>query len=477
MAFQSVEYLLFLLVLLGTYFWLPRAAQNGLLLAASYVFYGWIHPWYVLLIGVHTLVDYSCGRLIGAARTRARKRLFLTLSLLTSFSILAVFKYLGFFTENITTLFAALGIMPAPWVITIALPAGISFFTFQSASYVIDVYRGRVEAERSLLDYADFVSFFPQLVAGPIERADNLLRQMCAPRRPGLLQIRSGFVLIVWGLFEKLVIADSAALIADKVFSLRDATFPVLWGGVLAFGVQIYADFSAYTDIARGSARLLGFELRENFNHPYLAQSLPDFWRRWHMSLSTWFRDYVYIPLGGSRGGAGRTARNLLITFFLSGLWHGASWNFVLWGIFHGVLVAGWPHLAHRWPILARSGGKPGAVFRVILTFALVHIGWLLFREHNIAMIGSGLTLNPLDAPTADWRMGAGLAAEALLYGLPLMALFPLAQKFRLVPRSDDERLLTWRWTFLQAATATLSVIGILALRCSVGSDFIYFQF
>ena len=214
-----------------------------------------------------------------------------------------------------------------------------------------------------MLDYACFASFFPQLVAGPIERADHLLKQVEASRRADFTGLRCGLVLIFWGLFEKLVIADSAALLADKVFAIRDAAFPVLWGGVVAFGVQIYADFSAYTDIARGSARLLGIELRENFNHPYLAQSPPEFWRRWHMSLSNWFRDYVYIPLGGSRAGPEQTARNLIITFFLSGLWHGASWNFVLWGLFHGVLVAGWPALSMRFPLLDRGGGGSAPCF------------------------------------------------------------------------------------------------------------------
>ena len=477
MVFQSIDYLVFLLVVLAGAACVRWRAQNVLLLAASYVFYGWVHPWYLFLISITTLCDYLCAREIAATDNPRRRRAFLLVSLGTNFSILCAYKYFGFFAANITGLLAAIGIMPAPWVVSIALPAGISFFTFQSASYVIDVYRRHTEARRSLLDYALFVSFFPQLVAGPIERADNLLRQVCQPRRPTGVGFRSGLLLILWGLFEKIAIADSAALIADKVFSLHEPSFPVLWGGVLAFGVQIYADFSAYTDIARGSARLLGFEIRENFNHPYLAQSPPDFWRRWHMSLSTWFRDYLYIPLGGSRGGPGRTARNLIITFFLSGLWHGASWNFILWGLFHGILVAGWPLLAHHVPIFARRGGAAGAMFRVAVTFALVHLGWLMFREHSIEMIGRGLTLNPLAAPLDEWRIGTGLALEAILYGLPLTVIYPLVQRLRLVPSHGDPRLETWRWTAIQGAAAGLCLLGALALRCSVGSDFIYFQF
>jgi alginate O-acetyltransferase complex protein AlgI len=457
MVFHTIDYLLFLPAVLAAYLLLPWRGQNALLILAGYIFYGWIHPWYCLLLASTTLIDFACARWIAASSSPRRRKQFLALSVVTNFTSLAYFKYAGLITGNVTAALAAIGIVPAPWVLEVALPAGISFFTFQNVAYVTDVYRGHVPARRSLLDYGCFASFFPQLVAGPIERADNLLRQVCAPRHPTPIRARSGLVLILWGLFEKVVIADSAALLADKVFSLSNPSFPILWGGVLAFGVQIYADFSAYTDIARGSARLLGFELRENFNHPYLAQSPPDFWRRWHMSLSTWFRDYVYIPLGGSRHGPEKTIRNLIITFFLSGLWHGASWNFVLWGLFHGVLVAFWPHLA--------------------LTFGLMNFGWLLFREHSFEMIWRGLKLNPLAASAADWRMGTGLAVEAFLYGIPLTVLYPIAQRLRLIPAADDARLFTWRWTIIQGATAGLCLVGVVALRCSVGSDFIYFQF
>jgi D-alanyl-lipoteichoic acid acyltransferase DltB (MBOAT superfamily) len=278
-------------------------------------------------------------------------------------------------------------------------------------------------------------------------------------------------------LFQKLVIADSAALLANKVFSLDDPTFPILWAGVLCFGVQIYADFSAYTDIARGTARLLGFELLRNFNQPYLAQSPAEFWHRWHMTLSTWFRDYVFIPLGGSRHGVSATVRNLLITFFLSGLWHGASWNFVLWGMFHGLLVAGWPWLVRLVPLMERGGGLIGGVGRVVLTFTLVHIGWLLFREHNLQGIVSGLQLNPWDAPAAHWRMGLGLATEAYIYALPLMVILPALKGLRWLPSADDPRLLSWRWTLVQGLALAACLFGTIILRSEVGSDFIYFAF
>lgn len=495
MVFQSFTYFWFLLAVLTGYFVLQwpsrrgapwaRRAQNIWLLAASYTFYGWITPWWLALIATTTLVDFTSARLIAATNDPRRRRLCLTVSLVVNFSILCAFKYFGFFAENVTTALDSVGVSSAglttnavgSFLLEVGLPAGISFFTFQSASYVIDVYRGHTVCRHSLIDYGLFVSFFPQLVAGPIERSENLLRQVDSPRRPTLAGWRSGLVLLFWGLFQKLVIADSAALLANKVFALDEPTFPILWAGVMCFGVQIYADFSAYTDIARGSARLLGFELLRNFNHPYLAQSPGEFWRRWHMTLSTWFRDYVFIPLGGSRQGAAATVRAVLLTFFLSGLWHGASWNFVLWGVFHGALVAGWPRLARAIPWLNRAGGPVGVVMRVALTFGLVHIGWLLFREHSLPEIVRGLTLNPLAAPVAHWRMGFGLTVEAWIYALPLMVVLPLLKGFALLPATDDPRLLTWRWTLAQGLALAFCVLGVIVLRSEVGSDFIYFAF
>lgn len=477
MIFQSIEYLIFLVCVLALYFWLPRKGQNVLLIAASYVFYGWVHPWYLILIGITTIFDWGCAIGMENSGTAGRRKAFFITSIGVNLAILGVFKYLGFFTANVTAALASIGVMASPWIINIALPAGISFFTFQSVSYAVDVYQGRTRACRSLLDYATFVSFFPQLVAGPIERAHHMLPQYAQPRAVRLEGVRMGIVLLMWGLFQKVVIADSAALLADKVFSLGDASFPVLWGGVIAFGVQIYADFSGYTDMARGSARLLGIDLCKNFNHPYLAQSPVEFWRRWHISLSTWFRDYVYIPLGGSRTGSSKMVRNLIITFFLSGLWHGAAWNYVIWGLYHGLLVALWPLLAARVPLFGGKGGAAGVVLRIALTYVLMHVGWLMFREHSLAMLAHDLTLNPLAASAAEWRIGAALGIEALLYGLPLFVLLPLLQRLGAMIREDDRRQTHWKWTLLQSGAATACLYGIASLRCAVGSDFIYFQF
>ncbi len=483
MVFHEFTYLLFFLTVMAIYWCLPALWKNVLLIVAGYVFYGWEKPWYTILLGGTTVVDFFCARAIGATEDRLRKRRFLLISVIANFTVLGCFKYLTFVLGNFRPLFPGVSPVISWWVGHIGLPAGVSFITFQNVGYVIDVYRGHTQARRSFIDYACFASFFPQLVAGPIERSANLLKQVERRRFPDLIAWRSGLILILWGLFQKIVIADSAALLANKVFSVGDATFPVLWGGVIAFGVQIYADFSAYTDMARGSARLLGFDLLRNFNHPYLAQSPPEFWRRWHMTLSTWFRDYVYIPLGGSRSGPWKTARNLVITFFLSGLWHGASWNFVLWGLYHGILVAGWPYLASKMPLFGKAGGKAGIALRVLLTFALANLGWLMFREQNLAMLARDLTLNPFAASALQWRLGAGIATEAILYGLPLMLLLPLVQKWSFVSRhavADDQDPAPssqWKLTALQTFAAALIVTAIVFLRCDVGSDFIYFQF
>ena len=477
MIFQSLDYLVFFASLLCVYFWLPARGQNLLVLAASYLFYGWIHPWYLILISITTIFDWGCALGMESASTPARRRAFCIISVSVNFIILGVFKYLGFFVENVTALLTALHLMPSPVLLHIALPAGISFFTFQSVAYAIDVYRGQQRACRSLIEYATFAAFFPQLVAGPIERAGHMLPQYQATRRPSLTTVRSGLVLFLWGLFQKLAIADSAAILVNKVFAVGDATFPVLWGGVIAFGVQIYADFSGYTAMARGSSRIIGIELCPNFNHPYISQSPSEFWRRWHMSLGKWFKEYVFIPLGGSRGGAWLTARNLMIVFFLSGLWHGAGWNFILWGLFHGVLLCLWPHLTRFCPVFGTAGGKAGIVFRVVFTFAIMHVGRVLFREQDLAMIWQHLTLNPLATTLTDWRVGMGIFFEAVIYGLPLTVIYPLVDHYKWLLTADDPRIHTWKWTCYQAALAALLLFGLLALRSPETGDFIYFQF
>lgn len=474
MVFHSFDYVVFFLLVLAVCRCLPHRPQNWFLLAASYFFYGYITWWWVLLILTSSIADYTAAR--GIERHPDRRKWWLALSLTVNFGILGVFKYFDFFTTSAAAAFRSLGVEVHPLVLNLALPAGISFHTFQSVGYVVEVYRGRLKARRSLPDYLLFTSLFPQLVAGPIDRAGNLLAQVERPRVFDARVARAAVLLILWGYFKKLAIADNAAPLVNRVFSLNEPAFPVLWAGVLAFGVQIYADFSAYTDIARGCARLLGFELCPNFRHPYLADSPQDFWRRWHMSLSTWFRDYVYIPLGGSRGGLALTCRNLLVTFFLSGLWHGAAWNFILWGLWHGGLLVLWT-LWNRAPENARPDRLPKAA-RVALTFVLIHIGWLMFREHSLPHLWRHLTLNPFAATGMDWRVGAYFATQAVLLGLPLW-IHPAVEKWleRRHPAAIAEGYPGWGWTLAQTAAAAVIYTGLILFRSPNTSDFIYFAF
>ena len=469
MIFQSLTYLIFLATVLAAYWSLSRRSQNILLVAASYVFYGWEHPWFLLPLWASTLVDYGCA--LGMERFPVRKRLFLIASVVASIALLGTFKYAGFAIENINVALTEFGFHPIQSVMRLVLPAGLSFYTFQSLAYIVDVYRGRVRAVHNLLGYALYVSFFPQLVAGPIERAGHMLPQYGAERVFDAAGWRAGLGLMLWGFFKKLVIADNVAVVVNKVFALSDPTFPVIWAGVLAFAVQIYADFSGYTDIARGTARLLGIDLMRNFNHPYLATSPADFWRRWHISFSTWLRDFIYIPLGGSRCGTARASFNLMATFTISGIWHGASWNYVLWGIYWGLLI-----LAQRflgW--LGVTRGIP-ALLKVTITFAATTAGWLLFRERNLAQIGHDLAQSPFVAGTEQWQIGLYLTALVFFYSFPLIV--HMLATGVVAPRLSPTLRLPANAQFaLETTLAVLLLLAILVARSVVTSDFIYFQF
>ncbi|MCS6771639.1 MAG: MBOAT family protein, partial [Kiritimatiellae bacterium] len=340
--------------------------RNAIVLAGSYVFYaGW--DWRFLgLIVFSTALDYMAGLGIGRAKSPRARRAWLWASLVGNLGVLGFFKYWNFFRDNAAALLEAIGLPAAPFTLDVILPVGISFYTFQTLSYTLDVYAGRIEPTRDLLAFAAYVAFFPQLVAGPIERARSLLPQFLTVRTIRADTLLRGADLIVWGLFKKTVIADSLAPFVDAAFALERAPLALTAAATIAFGFQIYADFSGYSDIARGLARALGFELTVNFDRPYTAATLREFWRRWHISLSTWLRDYLYIPLGGSRGSAARTLRNLMTTMLLGGLWHGAAWHFVLWGGWHGLGLV----LERRFPRLAGRA----------LTLGWVFAGWFLFR-------------------------------------------------------------------------------------------------
>ncbi len=442
--------------------------QNRLLLAASYVFYGWVTPWFLILLVTSTTIDYWAALRMEA--DPAHKKRYLVLSIASNMGMLAYFKYANFFIDNVATILTTIGLPTSPHVLRVVLPVGISFFTFQALSYTIDVYRGKLRARQSFVDVATFVAFFPQLVAGPIERAAHLLPEVEGERRFSPDAARSGLRLMAWGFFKKLVIADNAGLVADKVFALEAPAFEIVWAGVFAFAIQIYADFSAYSDIARGTARWFGFELMVNFNHPYLARGPRDFWRRWHISLSTWFRDYVYIPLGGSRKGFGRELANILATFVLSGFWHGASWNYVLWGFYHGVLL-----VASRLRRRVLGEQRPDwmnvfAPLQIAGTFVLVCIGWLMFRETDITMLMRDLTLSPEASSPLERQAGYALVLRVLPYAAPLVvqSLWVEIRRERAEP--------TWP-AIVDGLLVGLLFAAILVARSQASLDFIYFQF
>jgi D-alanyl-lipoteichoic acid acyltransferase DltB (MBOAT superfamily) len=389
--FDTPIYIVFLALVVLLYWRLPWRRQNVLLLAASYVFYGWWDPRFLGLIGASTIVDFYCAQAIARSEDTRRRRALLTLSLIINIGFLAVFKYFNFFMDSFAATLQAIGFHQTPVaVLRILLPPGISFYTFQEVAYIVDVYKGKLEPSDSLVDYALFISLFPHLIAGPIQRPSHLLPQVQAPRRFDNERFFNGLLLILSGLVRKTVIADNCALLADAAFSGRLGTpnLAVVAIGTYAFAWQIYGDFSGYSDIARGSAQLLGFHFMVNFRQPYLATSLQDFWRRWHISLSTWLRDYLYIPLGGSRDGEGRTYRNLMLTMLLGGLWHGANWTFVVWGGIHGAGLSIERFfvrvLRRREQAAPSSLMSPGAWASRIVIFHLVCLAWVFFRAPGL---------------------------------------------------------------------------------------------
>lgn len=380
MLFNSLQFLLFFPVMLVLYHLLNHRWQNRLLLVASYIFYGMWDWRFLFLLATSTVVDFYCGRYIAkSSDTRTRKSL-LVLSIAVNGGALMFFKYFNFFVSSATGLLDWAGFSVSTQLLQIVLPVGISFYTFQTMCYTIDIYRGKLQPAENLLDYALYISYFPQLVAGPIERATNLLPQILNPRTLTQEGCFEGAYLILWGFFKKVVVADNLCRIADWGFgNVAELNTVSALVTIYAFAWQIYCDFSGYTDIARGCSKLLGIELMVNFNVPYLSKNPSEFWRRWHISLSSWFTDYVFIPLGGSRNGVWSSYRNIFITMLLSGLWHGAAWTFVAWGAFHAALLS-----AYRMIGTERVNRVP-AVVQTVLMFHLVCVGWVLFRAASIA--------------------------------------------------------------------------------------------
>ncbi len=474
MFFNSLEFLVFLPVVLCAYYALERRAQNVWLVLASYFFYGWWDWRFCSLLALSTVVDYVCALRIDRTEVPRTRRAWLLASLCSNLGILGFFKYFNFFADNAAALLSALGFQAHPPVLRVLLPVGISFYTFQTMSYTIDVYRRKLAPTRSFLDFALFVSFFPQLVAGPIERAGNLLRQFAAPRTVTRPMVESGCFLILVGFFRKLVIADGVAPLVDSAFaSTATADWLSLAAGAVAFALQIYGDFAGYSDIARGVSRLLGVELMVNFRQPYLSGNITEFWRRWHISLSTWLRDYLYIPLGGNRHGTAATYRNLMLTMLLGGLWHGARWNFVVWGGLHGLFLA-----VHKF-FLVRAGRKVAAERRTFslaavasctATFALVSFAWIFFRSRTLAEAAScvaGILTLRGGLAGLPW----GTAAKVAVF-----ALFTAFLDFPAYRRDSQEALLGWPWPVRGIAYAAMFLLIVL-LRPLNDVPFIYFQF
>ena len=394
MLFNSFEFLLFFPIVFVLYWILSKQRlifQNILLLVASYVFYGWWDYRFLALIFLSTLVDYSLGLYIHNSEDQRNRKIGLWGSMVFNLGLLVFFKYFNFFAESWVEAFNSLGYELDPWTVSVILPVGISFYTFQTMSYSIDIYKGKLEPTKDFIGFAAFVSFFPQLVAGPIERATNLLPQILKKRTFDQEDAINGSRLILWGMFKKVVIADQLALSVNEIFANHhDYSSGTLILGAIYFALQIYCDFSGYSDIAIGTARLFGIKLMKNFDFPYFSRSIGEFWRRWHISLSTWFRDYLYIPLGGSRVDKPKAIRNVFIVFLVSGFWHGANWTFIIWGAIHALLfipsfITGRNRKEYEWRsenLFSLNNFKN--VCRVAWIFSVVTFAWIFFRAESL---------------------------------------------------------------------------------------------
>ncbi len=476
MSFVSVEFLIFFSVFFFAYFNLPHRFRLPLILIASYVFYAFARVEYVLLIAFSTIVDYFAARAIEVTPKTdgLRRRTLLFISLAVNLGVLFTFKYFNFFAGAVADLLTLIGIPHSEASLNLILPVGISFYTFQSMSYTIDVYRGQLPAERDLQRFSAYIAFFPQLVAGPIERAGRILPQFDRRVSFDYDRVVSGFRLVLWGLFKKVVIADRVALYVNEVYNHVEAYDGlVLVVATFFFAIQIYCDFSGYSDIAIGLARVVGFDLMENFRQPYFSASIADFWRRWHISLSTWFRDYVYIPLGGSRVPMGQHLANLMIVFLVSGLWHGASWTFVVWGALHGLFIVA--------EVVLGQNNRRANLFNIGLTFVLTCVAWVFFRANTLADAVT-VFVNVFDLSDGVAGVSAPFAQGLLPTSWELMLAWGLIVVLAVV---DGVNARGWKMPSFERAPVGLRwgwyyvAVGgvILAMLYSVQPEFIYFQF
>lgn len=467
MIFNSWAYVVFLPLVLLLYWPLPWRGRLYLLLVANAVFYGWWDARFLILIALSIGIDFIAGQRIGRLERSdpARKR-WLALSACANLGILGVFKYFDFFSQSTVVLLSAIGLETDPLLLRVILPIGISFYTFQSMAYTIDVYRGKIEPVYDLVVFANYVSFFPQLVAGPIERAGNLVPQLQQPRTGRDCEIQRGLFLILWGMYKKVVVADNLARIVSVCLDAESPTAGGVVVGNLAFAFQIYCDFSGYTDIARGSALLLGVRLRENFKLPYFAISPSDFWTRWHVSLSSWLRDYLYISLGGNRRGKYLTYRNLCLTMLLGGLWHGAAWTFIIWGAYHGLLL-----IIYR--LVFGSGGHPpaksvlGRGFWMLVMFIFTLGGWAIFRASSLdQLVGFVQAMVQF-----DWQAPAGSLRDTVFLSSGVVVMMAV-QAWR------EDMMVAFRSPILVRMPLAILLVGLIVmLGATGGTEFIYFQF
>lgn len=485
MLFNSIEFLIFFPIVVLLYFACPFRYRWLLLLAASYYFYAAWKLEYIFLILASTLISYLVTIYMVKSKNQAHRTTLLIIGLCSNLGILFAFKYFNFVNDSFRTIFNQFNLFYNVPMFQVLLPVGISFYTFQTLGYVIDIYRGQLEPERHLGRFALFVAFFPQLVAGPIERAANLLPQFYKKFNFDEARVSSGLRLMLWGMFQKVVIADRLGIYVNAVYNnpAEWEGWPVIMATFL-FAFQIYCDFAGYSDIAIGAARVMGIDLMENFRRPYLAQSPAEFWRRWHISLSTWFKDYLYIPLGGSRVALPRWYLNLMIVFLVSGLWHGAAWTFVIWGGLHGLYVVG--EVATKWirgQLATGLGLNQRPLIQALLsggiTFGLIGLAWIFFRANSIAdafLLVSHLTpLTNFDALNTPWGAVVSNPAQEMALSLGLILLLMTVhwvQEKQWAPTLLWQRPLWFRW----AAYLGLA-LGIMNLGITEEIPFIYFQF
>ena len=488
MLFNSLQFLIFFPIVVAIFFLIPQKRRWILLLIASYYFYMCWKVEYIVLIIISTLIDYFVTQKMDKLKQKAKKKKWLYLSLISNLGILFGFKYFNFINENIQSFFDHFNIFYNVPAYEALLPVGISFYTFQTLGYTIDVYNGKTKAQKHLGVFAVFVSFFPQLVAGPIERSNRLLPQFFKKHKFSYERARYGLQQMMWGFFKKVVIADRLAIVVDGVYNnLDNYSGSALIIATIFFTFQIYCDFSGYSDIAIGSARVMGFELMENFKRPYFSKSIAEFWRRWHISLSTWFRDYLYIPLGGNRVVKWKWYYNLLITFLVSGLWHGANWTFIVWGALHGTYLISAIIIKNPKDKLLNflriKGSKIHHVYQIIFTFTLASFAWIFFRANNITdaiYVSSNLFTDVGDYTNlASMQLklrGLGVGMNDLLISFGLIIFM---EAFHLYERGGDVWLkLKSKPKWLRWSVYYIIIFGILFLSPhSRSNNFIYFQF